>query len=140
MDICDGLRFCHSGCNNEFDGEIILHRDLNPDNVLIRRRPHIEAALGDFGLSRLYPPGGVEPVGSTVIGTPGSVHLSLGDFHPLANVAAGARIRHALGASSLFSATPWSACLSSMTACSLLAWWQVPGPGDLQQWFTEPRQ
>ncbi len=73
MDVCDGLRFCHTGGDGAFPGEVILHRDLKPANILLRRERgsgSLVAALGDFGLSKLYP---VDGAARTVhlIGTPG---------------------------------------------------------------------
>jgi serine/threonine protein kinase len=61
VDVCDGLLFCHGGCGGAFGGGILLHRDLKPDNVLLRRDPvtdEIIATLGDFGISKLMPGGG----------------------------------------------------------------------------------
>jgi serine/threonine protein kinase len=70
VDVCDGLRFCHS---DAVPGEVILHRDLKPENILLRRDAgsgKLVAALGDFGISKLYP---VEEGARTVnlVGTPG---------------------------------------------------------------------
>jgi hypothetical protein len=60
VDVVDGLAFCHGGCGGALDG-VLLHRDLKPDNILLRRgtlpsgAPGFVAALGDFGISKLYP-------------------------------------------------------------------------------------
>ena len=76
VDVCDGLLFCHGGCGGAFGDGILLHRDLKPDNVLLRRDPvtdEIIATLGDFGISKLMPGGG-QGVGAgtrSIIGTMG---------------------------------------------------------------------
>ena len=63
-DACDGLLFCHSGCGGAFGGEIVLHRDVKPDNILLQgvgQEGRVVAALGDFGVSKLVPVTSVGP-------------------------------------------------------------------------------
>jgi serine/threonine protein kinase len=74
--VCEGLRFCHEGCGGAFRGShrVLLHRDLKPENVLLRRHGdtgEMVAALGDFGISKLYPASGQATV--NIIGTIGCV-------------------------------------------------------------------
>lgn len=51
LDALDGLRFCHEGCGGVFTGDnaVLLHLDINPANILLRREHscgQLEAALG----------------------------------------------------------------------------------------------
>jgi serine/threonine protein kinase len=74
VDVCDGLLFCHGGCGGAFGGEVLLHRDLKPDNILLRRdhgTGEIVAALGDFGISKLQPAGGGHTTTARLMGTLG---------------------------------------------------------------------
>jgi serine/threonine protein kinase len=57
LDVCDGLLFCHGGCGGTFEGLALYHRDVKPANILLRGHQEgcIQAALGDFGVSKLLP-------------------------------------------------------------------------------------
>jgi hypothetical protein len=75
IDVCDGLLFCHHGCGIG-RAAVLLHRDIKPANVLLRRdrlTGRLVGALGDFGISKMYPEGefarGTTTLGG--IGTPG---------------------------------------------------------------------
>lgn len=55
---------------------VILHRDIKPENVLLRREAgtgEAVAALGDFGISKLYPAMAAVGHATThnLLGTPG---------------------------------------------------------------------
>ncbi len=74
LDVCDGLRFCHEGCGGTFDG-VVVHRDIKPENILLRRdvaTGEAVAALGDFGISKVYQAGD-RATTTTLMGTPGCV-------------------------------------------------------------------
>ncbi len=76
MDLCDALLYCHSGCEGG-PAAVLLHRDVKPSNVLLYRDAgsgRLVGALGDFGISRLYPEGvGGFASTVTVYGTPGYI-------------------------------------------------------------------
>lgn len=74
LDVCEGLRFCHGGCDGAFDG-VILHRDVKPENIMLRRdvgSGEVVAALGDFGISKVYQSGEATAT-SSLLGTPGYI-------------------------------------------------------------------
>ncbi len=74
VDVCDGLIFCHEGCGVG-PTAVLLHRDVKPANVLLRRDRQIGrlvGVVGDFGISKLYPAGvGAGATTGSVYGTPG---------------------------------------------------------------------
>jgi serine/threonine protein kinase len=76
MDMCDGLLHCHSGCGFG-PTAVLLHRDVKPSNVLLYRdrvTGRLVGALGDFGVSKLYPAGlGAVAATATIYGTAGYI-------------------------------------------------------------------
>jgi serine/threonine protein kinase len=83
--MCDGLLFCHRGCGIG-PAAVLLHRDIKPPNVLLRRdrtSGRLVGVLGDFGISKLYPEGLAAAATTLVgaLGTPGYVapEISEGD-------------------------------------------------------------
>ena len=82
IDLCDALIFCHSGCGNG-PSAVLLHRDVKPPNLLLRRSRRtgrLVGALGDFGISKLYPTGvGAVASTATLYGTPGYIAPEVND-------------------------------------------------------------
>ena len=62
-DIAQALLYLHEEC-----GQRIIHRDVEPSNVLIDA--DLSAKLGDFGLARIYEHG-LHPQTTHIVGTLG---------------------------------------------------------------------